>query len=60
MDRATLERLLSEGLSLAEIGRRLERHEATVAYWLRRHGLIAVGRQRHAAKDVLRERRSWR
>ena len=39
MERAYLEELLGQGLSLAEIGRRVGRHEATVAYWLRKHGL---------------------
>jgi hypothetical protein len=32
MDRSSLEVLLAQGLSLAEIGRRFGRHEATVAY----------------------------
>ncbi len=53
MDRGALETMLGEGLSLAEIGRRVGRHEATVAYWLRRHGLAAAGRERHAAKGRL-------
>jgi IS30 family transposase len=52
MDRRDLEQMLGEGLSLAEIGRRVGRHEATVSYWLRRHGLEAVGRRRHAAKGA--------
>jgi transposase len=52
MDRAVLEKMLGEGLSLAEIGRRVGRHEATVGYWLRRHGLAAVGRHKHAAKGA--------
>jgi transposase len=54
MDRATLETMLGEGLSLAEIGRRLGRHESTVAYWVAKHGLRATGRERHAAKGPLR------
>ena len=45
--------MLDEGLSLAEIGRRVERHESTVAYWVAKHGLRAVGRERHAAKGSL-------
>jgi DNA-binding CsgD family transcriptional regulator len=53
MDRGALERMLGEGLPLAEIGRRADRHEATVAYWLRRHGLAAAGRARHASKGRL-------
>ncbi|MEX2196518.1 MAG: helix-turn-helix domain-containing protein [Thermoleophilaceae bacterium] len=50
MDRARLERFLDEGLSLEEIGRRLERDPSTVAYWLRKHGLEANGRAKHAAR----------
>jgi transposase len=53
MDRASLEEFLARGLSLAEIGRRLGRHEATVAYWVQKHGLQAVNRQKHAARGGL-------
>jgi transposase len=54
VDRAVLQQLLAQGLSLAEIGRRLDRHEATVAYWLRKHGLQAANRAQHAARGALR------
>jgi transposase len=50
MDRDSLERLLGRGLSLAEIGRRFDRHEATVGYWVKRHGLHAANRDKHAAR----------
>lgn len=53
MDRDSLETLLGQGLSLAEIGRRFDRHEETVAYWVRKHGLEAVDRQKHAARGGL-------
>jgi transposase len=53
MDRASLEEFLARGLSLADIGRRLGRHEATVAYWVDKHGLQAVNRQKHAARGGL-------
>jgi excisionase family DNA binding protein len=53
MDRAALETMLQEGLSLAEIGRRVGRHESTVGYWVEKHGLRAAGRERHAAKGGL-------
>ena len=53
MERAVLEQMLGEGLSLAEIGRRLDRHESTVAYWITQHGLLANGAERHAAKGAL-------
>lgn len=53
MDRASLETLLNRGLSLAEIGRRLGRHESTVAHWMEKHGLEAVHRDRHRARGPL-------
>jgi transposase/DNA-directed RNA polymerase subunit RPC12/RpoP len=54
MDRLSLERLLDQGLSLAEIGRRFDRHESTVAYWVQKYGLHANGRERHSARGGLR------
>jgi len=45
-----LEQLLGRGLSLAEIGRRFDLHEATVAYWVKKHGLEAANRAKHAAR----------
>jgi transposase len=53
MDRASLEKLLGQGLSLEQIGRRFGCHESTVAYWVHKHGLEAVNRDRHAAKGGL-------
>ncbi|HEX3435103.1 MAG TPA: helix-turn-helix domain-containing protein [Solirubrobacteraceae bacterium] len=53
MDRIALEKMLDEGLALAEIGRRVGRHEATVAYWLKRHGLSAVHAETNAPKGGL-------
>jgi transposase len=50
MDRAALEQTLAEGLSLAEIGRRVGRHEATVGYWVKKYGFEAANRGRHAAR----------
>ncbi len=50
MERDALERFLADGLSLAEIGRRVGRHEATVAYWLKKHGLRPANRRKHAAR----------
>ena len=44
---------MGRGLSLAEIGQRVGRHEATVAYWAKRYGLQAVNRQKHAARGGL-------
>ena len=50
MDRASLERFLNQGLSLAETGRRAGLHEATVGYWVKKHGLRAMNREKHAAR----------
>jgi transposase len=50
MDRASLEQLLGHGLSLAEIGKRFGRHEATVAYWVKKHGLQTVNHEKHVAR----------
>jgi transposase len=50
MDRAPLEGFLSQVLSLAEIGKRVGLHEATVGYWVRKYGLEAANREKHAAR----------
>lgn len=53
MDRTSLEQLLGQGLSLAEIGRRFDLHESTVGYWVEKHGLRAVNRDKFAARGGL-------
>jgi transposase len=53
MDRVSLEQLLAQGLSLAEIGRRFDLHEATVSYWVKKHGLEAANRERHIGRGGL-------
>jgi transposase-like protein len=53
MDRARLEQYLGEGLSLADIGRRHDLHEATVSYWVKKHGLKAANHAKHAARGGL-------
>ena len=50
MRREDLERFLEAGLSLEAIGREVDCHPSTVAYWLRKHGLSAVHADRHAPK----------
>ena len=44
---------MDEGLSLAEIGRRVGLHESTVGYWVAKHGLEAANRARVAPKGGL-------
>jgi transposase len=53
MDRALLEEMLAEGLSLAAMGRRLGVHESTVAGQLWACGLRAVNAEKHAARGGL-------
>lgn len=53
MDRVSLEGFLKQGLSLAEIGKRFGKHEATVSYWVRKHELAAVNRTKHKPKGGL-------
>jgi excisionase family DNA binding protein len=45
-----LESYLRRGLSLEAIGRFTGRHPSTVGYWIRKHGLAAVHRDRHAPR----------
>jgi transposase len=53
MDPASLEQLLGQGLSLAEIGRRFGVHESTIGYWVQKHGLRAVNHHKHVARRGL-------
>jgi hypothetical protein len=53
MDRTLLESWLAEGLSLEQMGARAGRHPSTVSYWLRKHGLTALGAKVHAARGAL-------
>jgi hypothetical protein len=46
VDRVSLEQLLGQGLTLAEIGRRFDLHEATVGYWSAWKGLHTCGEGR--------------
>lgn len=48
MDKALLEECLRKGLSLEAIGKRVGKHESTVSYWLKKHGLEAIGSEKHS------------
>jgi excisionase family DNA binding protein len=50
VEEALLESYLRRGLSLDAIGRLTGRHPSTVGYWVKRHGLAAVHRDRHAPR----------
>ena len=43
MQKELLEQCLAEGMSLEAIGKRVGKHESTVSYWLKKHGLDAKG-----------------
>jgi transposase len=53
MDRDLLRSYLSGGLSLEEISVLVNRHPSTVGYWMKRHGLVANGRCKHAPRGGL-------
>lgn len=53
MDRYSLEHLLGRGLSLQEIAKRFGLREATVGYWVEKHGLRAVNAEAHKARGAL-------
>ncbi len=57
MDRESLRLLLAQGLSIEKIAERFDRHPTTVSYWMRRHGLHAVNREKYAAKGGIE--REW-
>jgi DNA-binding transcriptional ArsR family regulator len=57
MDRAQLESYLEQGLSLDRIGKLVGKHPSTVGYWLKKHGLQANGRVRHAPKGGIEPER---
>lgn len=53
MDRGWLEECLAAGMSLDAIGERAGKHPSTVSYWLKKHGLKAVGQARHTPKGAV-------
>jgi transposase len=57
MDKDSLTLLLAQGLSVEKIGKRFGKHPSTVSYWMEKHGLVAVNREKHAAKGGVDQRR---
>ena len=53
MEKALLQELLADGLSLDQIGERVGKHASTVGYWLRQHGLEPVHRADVAARGPI-------
>lgn len=52
MQKELLEECLAKGMSLEAIGKRVDKHESTVSYWLKKHGLAAVRAEKHAARGA--------
>jgi transposase len=57
MDRGSLELLLGQGLSVEKIAKRFSKHPSTVSYWMAKHGLEAVNREKHAARGGIERER---
>jgi transposase len=57
MTKAELEGYLAEGLSLEQIGERINRHPSTVSYHLKKHGLLPRGHSVHAPNRKVDEAR---
>jgi transposase len=53
MDCDLLKAYLSEGLSLEQIGARVNRDPSTVGYWVKRYDLTPNGRDKHASRGGL-------
>lgn len=54
MDRDQLNNWLDNGLSLEQIAILVNRDRSTVGYWVKKHGLTANGKEKHAARGGLR------
>lgn len=53
MKRRFLEGCLAKGMSLEAIGREVGKHPSTVSYWLKKHGLAAVGAEQHSPNGAV-------
>ena len=53
MDKHFLEGCLEKGMSLEAIGNQVRKHPSTVGYWLKKHGLTAVGKERFSPRGGL-------
>jgi transposase-like protein len=57
VDRSALELLLGQGVSVERIAKRFGKDPSTVSYWMRKHGLDAPDREKHAAKGGIERER---
>jgi hypothetical protein len=53
MDRERLERYLADELSLEKIGKLEGKDPSTIGYWVKKHGLKANGKARHAPRGAI-------
>jgi transposase len=53
MEKEFLEECLAEGMSLETIGKQAGKHESTVSYWLKKHGLEAAGASRFSRRGAI-------
>src|SRR5438034_9479705 len=53
MDRRFLEEQLAAGRSLEQIGALVGKHPSTVAYWLKKHGMVAANHDKNAPKGTI-------
>src|SRR5215211_1871304 len=52
MERKFLEECLAQGMSLEAIGESVGKHESTISYWMKKHGLVAAQAEKHKAKGA--------
>jgi transposase len=57
VNKESLELLLSQGLSIEKIARRFRKDPSTISYWMAKYGLVAVNRDKHAAKGGIEQGR---
>ncbi len=57
MDKDSLRLLLAQGLSVEKIAQRFGKHPSTVSYWMNKHGLVAINREKHVAKGGIERER---
>lgn len=53
MDKESLEVLLVQGESVAQIAKRFGKDPSTVSYWIKKYGLAAVNREKHMPKGEI-------
>jgi len=53
MEKEFLEECLAKGMSLDAIAKQVGKHESTVGYWLKKHGLTAARTEKHSARGGL-------